>query len=229
MPDARQLPLELHPRPALSRDDLVVTKANRAAVELIDRWPDWPSPVTVLAGPSGAGKSHLAAIWRQASSATRVDPPRIGEEAIFAAGQGPILIDGLDMAFDEDGLFHLINAVRGAHTHLLVTSRRRPAAWPLRLPDLISRLRAATIVEIAEPDDLLLTAVITKLFADRQVQVEPHVVAYVAARIERSLATAISVVERLDHAAMEQKARITRALAASVISAMDEGQGELEL
>jgi chromosomal replication initiation ATPase DnaA len=48
-------------------------------------------------------------------------------------------------------------------------------------------------------------------------------------RIERSLATAIRVVERLDRMALEQQARITRALAAEAVGAMDEGQGELDL
>jgi chromosomal replication initiation ATPase DnaA len=55
------------------------------------------------------------------------------------------------------------------------------------------------------------------------------VVQYVVRRIERSLATAIRVVEKLDAAALEQKTRITRALAAEVVGAMDEGQGELDL
>ena len=80
----------------------------------------------------------------------------------------------------------------------------------MALPDLASRLKAAATVEIREPDDLLLAGVITKLFADRQVEVEPHVVQFLVRRIERSLSTAIRVVERLDRAALEQKTRITR-------------------
>ncbi|RWF24498.1 MAG: hypothetical protein EOS64_07630, partial [Mesorhizobium sp.] len=127
------------------------------------------------------------------------------------------------------GLFHLINAVRGAGSTLLLTARRFPAAWRVTLPDLISRLKAAATVEIHEPDDMLLAGVITKLFADRQVEVEPHVVQYLVRRIERSLATAMRVVERLDRAALERKTPITRALAAETVSAMDEGQGEFDI
>ena len=70
---------------------------------------------------------------------------------------------------------------------------------------------------------------ITKLFADRQVEVEPHVVQFLVRRIERSLSTAIDVVERLDRAALEQKTRITRALAAETVSAMDQGQVEFDI
>ncbi|GLS32345.1 dnaA protein [Mesorhizobium albiziae] len=226
----RQLPLDLQHDAAFSRDDLVVSPANADAVGLIDRWPDWPAPVVVLAGPAGSGKTHLGAIWREVSSAAEFEPGAIGESAIKAAEAGPVFIDDADRAgLDEQGLFHLINAVRGAGTQLLLTARRFPAAWGVKLPDLASRLKAATTVEIGEPDDLLLAGVITKLFADRQVEVEPHVVQYLVRRIERSLSTAIRVVDRLDRAALEQQSRITRALATEAVSALDEGQRELDL
>ncbi|MGE3306125.1 MAG: DnaA regulatory inactivator HdaA [Rhizobiaceae bacterium] len=229
MRKARQLPLDLGHRQGSSRDDLVVTTANAEAVALIDRWPDWPAPVMVLAGPSGSGKTHLGEIWREVSGAAAVSPRELGEAAAAAAGEGPVLVDDADSRpLDEAGLFHLINAARSAGNHLLLTSRRFPAAWGVRLPDLQSRLKAAATVEIREPDELLLTGVVTKLFADRQVEVEPHVVSFVVRRIERSLSTAIAVVARLDAAALEQKSRITRALAAETLGALDRRQGELD-
>jgi chromosomal replication initiation ATPase DnaA len=224
----RQLPLDLvHPE-GRSRDHLVVSDANRAAVALIDRWPDWPAPVVVLAGPAGSGKSHLGAIWREVSGAVAVDRRGIAE-AVAAVERGACLfVDDADMGgLDEAGLFHAVNVVRGAGSSMLLTAHRFPAGWGVALPDLASRLKAAATVEISEPDDLLLSGVIAKLFADRQVEVEPHVIQYLVRRIERSLATAIGVVDRLDKAALEQQARITRALAAEVVSALDEGQGEL--
>lgn len=228
-----QLPLDLSRRPGLSRDDLVVGPANAAAVALIDRWPDWPSRVVVLAGPAGSGKTHLATVWQGRAGALRAMPDRIDPETIAGAASRPILIDGVadtpEVGLDENGLFHLINAVREAGSHLLITSRRFPAAWGVRLPDLVSRLKAVTIVEIAEPDDFLLAAVMTKLFADRQVHVEPHVVSYIVNRIERSLSTAMRVVDRLDAVALSRQARITRGLAAEIVGAMDEGQGEFDL
>jgi chromosomal replication initiation ATPase DnaA len=119
--------------------------------------------------------------------------------------------------------------VRSAETSLLITARRFPLAWGVRLPDLVSRLKAVATIEIDEPDDALLVGVITKLFADRQVDVEPHVVQFIARRIERSLSTAIEVVARLDRVALEQKTRISRALAANVVAALDAGQESLDV
>jgi len=225
----RQLPLDLGHGTGYSRDDLVVSPANSEAVALVDHWPDWPSPVVVLAGPIGSGKTHLASIWREQANAVRLEGRALGE-SWPGLGDRPVLVDDIDTGpFSEQGLFHLINTVRGAGSHLLLTARRFPSAWDVTLPDLSSRLKAAATVEIHEPDDLLLSGVITKLFSDRQVEVEPHVVQYLARRIERSLATAMRVVDRLDRMALEQKTRITRALAAEVVSAMDEGQGEFDL
>lgn len=226
----RQLPLDLAADGRHAREDLVVGASNAAAVALIDGWPDWPAPVVVLAGPSGAGKSHMGAVWRERSGAASVQPGHIGQDALEAAARGPVFIDDADSApLDEQGLFHLINTVRGAGTQLMMTARRFPASWPVALADLQSRLKAAALVEIGEPDDALLSAIMAKLFADRQVEVEPHVIDFIVRRIERSLATAIAIVDRLDRLALERKSRISRALASEVVNELDAGQSALDL
>ncbi|HEY4191163.1 MAG TPA: DnaA regulatory inactivator HdaA [Mesorhizobium sp.] len=225
----RQLPLDLGHGIGYSRDDLIVSSANEQAGALVDGWPDWPSPVVVLAGPTGSGKTHLASIWRERADALQLTAQNLGD-ALRDIGGRAVLIDDIDAGrIDEPALFHLINSVRGAGSHLLLTARRFPSAWQIDLPDLVSRLKAAATVEIHEPDDMLLAGVITKLFADRQIEVEPHVVQYLSRRIERSLATAMRVVERLDRMALEQKTRITRTLAAEAVNSMDEGQGEFDI
>lgn len=224
---SRQIPLDLAHQEAFSRDDLIVTPANARAVSLIENWPEWPAPVVILAGPAGSGKTHLSAIWREEADAFDVKVDAIGPHEIECAGNRPVLIDNADGAgLDENGLFHLINAARGGGQPMLLTARRFPAAWGVKLPDLLSRLKAAATVEIDEPDDILLAGVITKLFADRQIEVEPHVVQYLVRRIERSLSSAIRAVELLDRAALERKSRITRGLASEVIEAMEHGVTE---
>ena len=180
--------------------------------------------------PSLPDRPRLHEPERERSGAATVQASHIGEAALEVAMRGPVLIDDADsQPLDEQGLFHLINAVRGAGTHLMMTARRFPASWPVALADLQSRLKAAALVEIGEPDDALLAAIMAKLFADRQVEVEPHVIDFIVRRIERSLATAIAVVGRLDRLALERKSRISRALASEVVSELDAGQGALNL
>lgn len=226
----RQIPLQFQHAPATTRDDLIVSDPISAAVAIVDRWPDWPSPVVVLAGPAGAGKTHLAGIWRETAYAQEITATAFDSEAaIAAAAAGPILIEDAERAgFGDQTLFHIINAVRQHETSLLMTTRMWPSAWSVELPDLKSRLKAATVVEIGEPDDAMLAQVIVKLFADRQVGIDDRVVGYLVARMERSLEAAQTIVANLDALALATGRRITRPLAAEALAALgqDDDRGE---
>ena len=223
------MPLDLAIGPRFSRDDLILGHSNHAAIGIIDQWPDWAAPIVVLAGPVGSGKSHLAEIWLHKANARRLlsaDIPVLLNEAETV--QAVLIEDIGETPIDETALFHLTNIQRQTNASLLLTSRKWPRDWNIKLPDLASRLLAATVVEIAEPDDALLSAVIAKLFADRQVNVEPNVIAYLVNRMERSLAAAVDIVGRLDRLALEKQVRISRALAATIVSDTDTRQAELD-
>lgn len=219
----RQLPLALEPEARYSIDDFVVTPANQTAFRLLENWPDWPSPITVLVGPKGAGKTHLSAVWAAQSYAHEFAPNKI-DAAIKAALCGmPILIEDIKPNnFDETALFHLINTIKqtridNIESSLLITSHLRPMDWGVRLHDLNSRLRAVALIEISPPDDILLNAVITKLFADRQLFIDANLINFITSRIERSLAEAAKFVALIDQIALEKKTRITRTLIINVL------------
>ncbi len=217
---AEQLPLAFSHQTATGREDLLVAAPLDAAVSIVDEWPRWPSPVVILAGPPGSGKSHLASIWKNTSGANEITPQK-GKDAARVAENGPVLFEDADRnGFDDTELFHVINSVRENGTSLLITTRQWPAAWPVTLPDLRSRLKAATVVEIGEPDEDLLAQVLMKLFADRQLYMDDKLVSYIVARMERSLDTAQSLVDRLDRLALSRGTRISRALAAEVLTEM---------
>ncbi len=134
-----QLPLEFPVEEQTSRDDLRVADPLKAAVRIVDGWPNWPSPVVVLVGPVGCGKSHLASIWRENAEAVSIDAVA-GSDAALQAAAHPVLFEDVDRrAFDETELFHVINSVRENGTSLLMTARTLPAAWDVTLPDLKSR------------------------------------------------------------------------------------------
>jgi chromosomal replication initiation ATPase DnaA len=221
-PQTRQLPLQFSHDAATGRDDLIVSERLRAAVAIIDRWPDWPSPMVVLAGPTGSGKSHLAAIWAARVGARTIDLGNIDPEIVGPAAKYPVLIEDVDRTtYDEANLFHLINAVRSNGATMLMTARLFPAGWKVGLPDLVSRLKAATVVEIGEPDEEFLAQIMVKLFADRQLNVDDRIIHWLVARMERSLATATRIVNRLDRLALARGSRITRGLAAEALAEMD--------
>ncbi len=220
-----QLPLELPIDNAVGRDDLVVGEANAVAVELIDRWPDWPTSVVILAGPSGSGKSHLAAIW-----ANKADAWKGNAADLASASKNCIVVEDIDQGtFDETALFHLINQVREQGSHMLLTCTTWPQSWNIALPDLMSRLRAATLIELSEPDDMLLKMTLAKLFADRQVTVERNVIDFLVLRMERSISAARLIVERLDQQALATGKPITRPMASKVLEMLEGYQPELNL
>lgn len=220
MKTTEQLPLAFGHAPQTGRDDLLVSSPLDAAISIVDNWPQWPSPVVILTGAIGSGKSHLAAIWREKAGAAEIHPTADSDAATVAA-RGPVLFEDADRrGFDDQALFHVINSVRENGSSLLITSRLRPMSWPVELADLRSRLKAATVVEIGEPDDELLGQVLVKLFADRQLSVDGRLISYIVARMERSLATAQLIVEQLDRLALSRRTRIGRALAQEVLSAL---------
>src|SRR5208337_2829846 len=120
-------------------------------------------------------------------------------------------------AQSEALFFHLMNMALQNDVWLLLTCRAAPDAWGLNTPDLLSRLRLAPVVRLAAPDIELTEAVLFKLFSDRQLQVEPRVVAYIALRIERSLGAARRLVESLDREGLASGRRVTRAMASELM------------
>ena len=93
-----------------------------------------------------------------------------------------------------------------------------PARWPIALPDLASRLRGAQVASVGAPDDALLTAVLAKLFQDRQVRIDADVLGYAVPRMERSFEAARRFVAEADRLALENKRRITVPLARAVLT-----------
>ena len=215
----RQLPLALGFCERFGREDFLAGPSNAAALALIERWPDWPSRAVALVGPDGAGKSHLAAIWAKAAGARSIASHAILADGVpTALTTGALVVEDLrDGVCEEAALFHLLNLAREQGDFLLITARAAPGALTVRLRDLASRLRALPVVTLAPPDDVLLRAVLVKLFADRQLGVDDELIGYLATRIERSFAAARAIVAELDREALRQKREVNRKLAAELL------------
>jgi chromosomal replication initiation ATPase DnaA len=215
----RQLAFALPHAESLTRDNFLEGPANEAALTLIERWPDWPNRIMVLAGEEGAGKSHLASIWAEHSGARSIAAHALTAASVPSAlATGALVVEDLkEGGFDERALFHLMNLAREDDAFVLITARVSPSAFEIELRDLRSRLRAVPVVPLAPPDDLLFRALIVKFCADRQMAVDESLVGYLASRIERSYAAARRAVELLDSEALRLGRPVTRALAAELL------------
>jgi chromosomal replication initiation ATPase DnaA len=211
-----QLKLELERETPFRADDFVVSECNRAAALTLAGWPDAAAGlgggVLSLCGPAGSGKSHLAALWAERVGAV----PLHGAEAALVDPMElegrPVLLDRAPEA-DDETLFHLLNLAQSRGGALLLVSRKSPALWPVKLPDLQSRLNAIRTVVIEEPDEAVLAAMLERAFERRSIRPQPDVIPYLVRRIERSAQAAEKAVERLD--ALHRP--VTRRLAARMM------------
>lgn len=208
---ASQIPLDLVHRPAQGREDFLIAPCNQDAVAWVDRFPDWPAPALILYGPASCGKTHLAAVWKEKTGAALIDSKTLGIEPadkLAAKGQH-LVLDNIDPWFGdrktETTMFHLYNIMKEEQRFLLMTSRLAPEHAVFEIPDLASRLRAAPVATIKQPDEDLLSAILVKLFADRQLHIGPDVLNYILPRMERSFAAIHNLVEAADRMALSEK------------------------
>jgi chromosomal replication initiation ATPase DnaA len=216
---ARQLTFDLPHAESFRRDDFLESPANAQALALVERWPTWPHRAAAIIGPHGSGKSHLASIWAERAGARTVSGHALDRTEVPAhLATGALVVEDIAPGnIDEAALFHLFNFAREGDAYLLFTASQRIDGAGFALPDLVSRLRSIPAVTLAPPDDALLSAVLVKLFADRQLAVGEGVIAYLLPRMERSLAAARAVVAELDNAALSRGRAVTKQLAAEIL------------
>ena len=216
-----QLTLDLPHRAALGAEDFLVSECNLAAVRLIDAWPQWQDHVQLLIGPAQSGKTHLARVWQALSGAEALDPDNLGMDFVDAMGAGtPLVVEDADRRpYDEKALFHLLNLAREKRLFVLLTAQSAPSRWGVSLPDLLSRLNAVPAVEIGPPDEALMQTVMLKHFADRQLDIDPKVLTFLALHVDRSLAAAAAAVAAVDRVALATGRKISRQLVIEALAA----------
>lgn len=219
----RQLTFDLPSREQFRRADFFVSPANALALAAVDGWRDWPGGKMLLLGPAGSGKTHLARLWAAEAGAAVISAQELTQADLpgLATVGAVVVEDGAAVAGDADleaAFFHLHNLVLPAG-RLLITAEAPPRDWGLTLPDLASRLQASGITRLDPPDDALLSAVLIKLFSDRQLAVPPNLIPYLVLRIERSIAAARALVAALDARSLAEARPITRQMAADLLDA----------
>ncbi|GBD43240.1 DnaA regulatory inactivator Hda [bacterium HR40] len=227
MLDRRQLVFDFPVSGSFARDHFLPSDCNREAFETVLAWRHWQQPACLLVGPPGSGRSHLARIFAAEAEARvlggaelwRLDDP-LAELGAFRA----LAIDDADLCEEPRRLLELYNLVVQRQGRILLTAQAAPAEWPVELPDLRSRLKAALQLRIAPPDDGLLAALLVKQFRDRQLAVEPEVVHFLVGNMERTFEAARRLVAALDRLSLVARRRVTMPLARIALAELSAGE-----
>ena len=218
---ARQLPLPLEIRPALSRNDFIVAPSNVAAVRFVDSWPNWPERTGALFGPEGSGKSHLVEVWRAASSALRVQADEVTPDWIMSVADDAAIaiedVGGDEGSASQDRDIALLSLFERPKGSLLFTGVVPPERWAAATGDIRSRFDALLAVAMDPPDEALLVSLAGKLFADRQLRVADTVISRMLSALERTPAAISAFVAAADRKALAERRSVSERLVTELL------------
>jgi chromosomal replication initiation ATPase DnaA len=210
-----QLALPFGSRPALGREDFIVAPCNEQALRFIERWPDWPTRAAAIWGPRDSGKTHLARIFADLSGAHLVSASELSGVDPDTETAIAVELDETQADMDRDRLlFALFERPSGT---LLFTGRTPPSEWPVVLGDLKSRFDALLAFEVWAPDDHLLSALICKQFADRQLEITDAIVRRLLTHVERTPQAIAAFIVRIDEKAFAEKRAISERLVMELV------------
>ena len=221
----RQLALDLPFEAAMARDDFIESAGNAAALHASDHPDNWSFPTLARVAPPGAGKSHLARIWAKDHAAVMVRAADLDQALAeqVVAGTPAVIEDAPVPSRDQDdAAFQLLNASAHGRAMVLLTATAPPSQWPAATADLKSRLAAIPVVTIEPPDDALLTAVIMKQLADRQIMVDPKAVTYAGSRLERTFEAARTFVAEVERLAISRQRHLTVPVAREALAILSQ-------
>ena len=198
---------------------------------MIDLWPNWSYFALCIYGPEGCGKTHLANVFAQLVALQTEHPYRIPfikasqltkelSHTLFETSP-QIVIEDLQELNNQEALFHLYNTYRDCGGNILFTASQAPARLKFSLPDLRSRMNIVPALEIKEPNDDLLMALLVKLFMDRQITPTPELLEYLLKNMQRSFSYARKLVEEIDNISLARKRAISIPIAKEAIETLN--------
>ena len=107
-------------------------------------------------------------------------------------------------------MLNLINVIKEKKkSFLLMTSNVPPRQLPTKINDLLSRVLDSLVVQVHEPDNLLLAKIIRKYLEEREINIEKKKIDYLTNRIERSYKFAIKIAKKIDSESLESHSNIS--------------------
>ncbi len=221
---ARQLPLDLRLRDH-SRFVTFDAGSNGLPAAIVEAMAAGGSAERqiYLHGGAGSGKTHLLqaachAAFSKGRTCAYLPLTDLKFEDAIAVLEGMdrlqlLVLDDLQAVAGiggwERALFDLINRVRERKGQLLLAARLGPEGLGCQLPDLTSRLGWGPVFRLEQPGDIELKSILQKRAALRGIDLHGSVVDYLLRHECRDLEMLLSLLDRLDLAALAEKRRLT--------------------
>ena len=158
-----------------------------------------------LHGPKKSGKSYLSKIWLKKNKAIEYND---NYDKLLNLNNN-VLIDNL-IFYDQEKIFHIVNNCILNNSKILITSDIKINSIDFKFNDLSSRLKTFSNLEINQPNDEMLLAILTKLLVDKQFIIKSNeIFEYILRRVDRSYQGIYEIVKKLDILSLEKKRQLT--------------------
>ena len=201
-----------------SNKDFYVTSKNSLAFDLIQKWPNWNNQFFFLYGPTKCGKTTICKIWQKKSNAILLNKKKIEQffNNIYKKDfniQNNWILDNVDIFLkknNDEKLLNFINIMKEKKkSFFLMTSKVPPRQLSTKINDLLSRVLDSLVVQVHQPDNLLLAKIIKKYLEEREIVIEKKKIDYLTNRIERSYQFAIKIAKKIDSKSLESHSNIS--------------------
>jgi DnaA family protein len=124
-----------------------------------------------------------------------------------------VCLDALDAvagaAAWNEAIFRLHTLMQDTATRLYVTTTVPPASIRFQLPDLRSRLLAASVHQLQDLDEAGQAEALQRRAEQRGLELSPEAAAYLVHRLPRDMHSLCAVLDRLDEASLAAQRRLT--------------------
>ena len=161
--------------------------------------------LSFLYGPKKSGKSYLSKIWLKKNNAIEYN----NNYEVLLNLHNNILIDNL-IFYDQEKIFHIVNNCILNNSKVLITSDNKINEINFEFKDLSSRLKTFSNLEINQPNDEMLLAILTKLLVEKQFIIKSNeIFEYIIRRVDRTYQGINDIVKKLDILSLEKKRQLT--------------------
>lgn len=124
-----------------------------------------------------------------------------------------VCLDGIEQVCGqrawEQAVFHLFNRLRDSGHRLLIASHLTPAALPLLLPDLKSRIAGSVVYHLHGLDDTEKGKALRMRAKARGMDMPEEVTRYILSRAPRNTTELFALLNTLDSASLQQQRKLT--------------------